>query len=137
MKTSSMVAVLTGIGAAAAIGRQVAAKRKAAGRDEHSLAVTVRCSPERVRELPEPLARLRDEAEFTVRPAPGDKGMELLARPTGDVSREDLRVALREAKSLIETGTVLPPDTPGSTHPGLPGRLVRMLTNRAAREGRL
>lgn len=137
MRTSGKAAVLTGVGAAAVIGRRVVARRKAAGRAEHSLAVTVCCPPERVRDLPEPLARLGGDVRVTVRPATGDKGTELLARPAGGVSREDLRVALREAKSLIETGSVLRPDTPGSTHPGLAGRVVRALTRRAAGEGRL
>lgn len=138
MKTSSRAAVLTGVGAAAAavVGRLVVARRKADSRDEHWLAVTVHCSPDRLHDLPEPLAELRQDVELRIRPATGDKGTELLARPVGDVSREDLRVALRQTKSLIETGSVLRPDPP-ATHPGPAGRVLRLVTSRAAGEGRL
>ncbi|MFE2755331.1 hypothetical protein ACFXGA_25340 [Actinosynnema sp. NPDC059335] len=117
MRTSGKAAVLTAVGAAAVIGRRVVAGRKAAGRDAHSLAVTVCCPPERVRDLPEPLARLRGDVEVTVRPAAGDKGTELPARPTGDVSREDLRVAFcRTSKSFTPSRhsafTACPPRPP-------------------------
>ena len=59
-----------------------------------------------------------------------------MARVTGRDPRQDVRLALRQAKSLLETGDVLSPDT-ASTHPGLGGRLVRLVGRRAGGEGRL
>jgi len=136
MKTSTKAAVWVGAGAAVAIGGRAVVGRKASDRDDRWLAVTVNCSPEQVHELPEPLARLRADVEIRIRPATGDKGTEVLARPIGDVSRADLRTALRQAKSLIETGSVLRPDPP-ATHPGPAGRVLRLVTRRATGEGRL
>jgi hypothetical protein len=109
-------------------------------REDHWLAVTVNCSPDQVPadSLPVPLAVLSDRIEVRIRPAAGDKGTELYARPRGDeVSREDLRMALRKAKSLIETGDVIQPDTPPSTHPGPVGRVLQVITRKSRGEGRL
>ncbi|MCO7191496.1 hypothetical protein [Pseudonocardia sp. McavD-2-B] len=89
-----------------------------------------------------PLSRMRGEIELTVRPAPGDKGTELAARPTtsddGQVdARRRLRAALRETKSILECGEVVEPSRPGSSHPGPAGHLLRAVTARAWGEGRL
>jgi hypothetical protein len=81
---------------------------------------------------------LSSDIEVRIRPAAGDKGTELLARPTNErVSAGDVRSALRQAKSLLETGMVLSADAPPSTHPGPAGRLLRTLVRRANKEGRL
>ena len=109
------------------------------------LVVTVNRQPDDVRTRVDgsgPLSRMREDVEVTVRPAPGDKGTELAARPTasdgGSVeTRRALRVALRETKSLIECGEVVEPSRPGSSHPGPAGRVLRAVTARARGEGRL
>ncbi len=117
------------------------------------LAVTVNYPPERLRgsELPEPVAKLTDQAEVRVQPAPGGRGIELAMRrlepPAGGLPglaarlggadpRQQLRTALRDAKSLIETGEVIRPDEP-ATHPTRTGRLMDFAIGRAAEEGRL
>jgi hypothetical protein len=109
------------------------------------LVVTVYRQPEDVRtqvDAPGPLSRMRDEIEVTVRPAPGDKGTELAARPTasdgGSVDlRRAVRAALRETKSILECGEVVEPSRPGSSHPGPAGQVLRAVTARAWGEGRL
>ncbi len=118
------------------------------------LAVTVNCPPERFPpegELPGPVAKLSDIAEVRVRPAPGGRGTELamrlfqqppvgtagaVARLSGDDPRQRVRVALRDAKSLIETGEVLKPDDP-TDHPTPGGKLFDLATRMAGKEGRL
>jgi hypothetical protein len=89
-----------------------------------------------------PLSRMRSEIELTVRPAPGDKGTELAARPTAPDGgsadmRRALRAALRETKSILECGEVVEPSRPGSSHPGPAGQVLRAVTARAWGEGRL
>jgi hypothetical protein len=144
MKTASKAALAAGVGVAVTLSRRMVTQHKdgpGRDRDEHWLAVTVYCSPDQVGPpgaLPEPLAVLGDSIELRIRPAAGDKGTELFARPRGqDVSREDLRMALRKAKSLIETGDVIQPDTPPSTHPGPAGRVLQVITRLSRGEGRL
>jgi hypothetical protein len=142
MRTAAKAGIAAaGVAAAGiAIGQRLLAARPSDSREDHWLAVTVNCSPDRLtpsERLPEPLERLRDRVELRVRPATGDKGTELLARPTGDLTRQDLRMALRQAKSLIETGTVIQPDSPGSAHPGPAGRLLGVVIGHAQKEGRL
>ncbi len=118
------------------------------------LTVTVNCPPERFPaggELPGPVAQLSDIAEARVRPAPGGRGTELAMRPfsqppvgaaglpdrlSGNDPRQRVRAALRDAKSLIETGEVLKPDDP-TDHPTPSGRLFHVATRLAGREGRL
>jgi hypothetical protein len=102
--------------------------------------------------LPEPLSRLGDRIEVQVRPAAGGKGTEILARPRepapsdgpklvarigGTDPRQEIRPALREAKSLLETGEVLQPARPGSDHRTVPGKLLDLVSSRARGEGRL
>lgn len=109
------------------------------------LVVTIYRQPEDVRTQVDgsgPLSRMRNEIELTVRPAPGDKGTELAARPTaqdgGSVDmRRQLRAALRETKSILECGEVVEPSRPGSSHPGPAGQALRAATRRAWGEGRL
>lgn len=134
----------TGVGAAVAVGRRVTSRRRELHRDrsDHWLAVTVYRPLDAVagpEALPEPLERLRAGIEVRFRTAPGDRGTEVLARPKDEdeVSREDLRVALRKAKSLLETGTVIRPDTPSTTHPGPAGKVLQKVIGKSAGEGRL
>jgi hypothetical protein len=118
------------------------------------LAVTINCSPARLSRdnLPEPVAKLTDRAEVSIRPAPGGRGTELAmrlldpppagvsglaARFSGDDPRQRLRSALRDAKSLIETGEILRPDSPPATHPTLAGKLMDFAISTSAGEGRL
>jgi hypothetical protein len=118
------------------------------------LAVTINCSPARLSgdNLPEPAARLTDCAEVSIRPASGGRGTELAmrllnpppagvsalaARLSGQDPRRRLRSALRDAKSLIETGEVIQPDTPPATHPTLAGKLMDFAISASAGEGRL
>jgi hypothetical protein len=140
MRATSITAAAAGVGAAVALGRRI--RRGASGdRDDHWLAVTVYLPLDRVQgagAYPEPLERLREHVEVRVRQAAGDKGTELLARPLGDeVSREDLRVALRQAKSLLETGMVIEADARPSTHPGPAGRILQSVVGKSRGEGRL
>ncbi|MFE7843647.1 hypothetical protein ACFUTX_00475 [Microbacterium sp. NPDC057407] len=67
--------------------------------------------------FPEPLRRLTEVIEVRVSPAPGDRGFEVHARlregadvgaVIGDEDpQQALRVALRDAKQIFETGEVL------------------------------
>jgi hypothetical protein len=85
---------------------------------------------------PDPLAALGDDLEVRMRPAPGDRGTELAARPLGgDVGR--VRRALRETKSLLETGEVLLPDAPPTTERTLLNRPLEHVTRHAREEGTL
>ncbi|PRH78963.1 hypothetical protein C6N75_12105 [Streptomyces solincola] len=102
--------------------------------------------------LPEPLAMLGDKIEVQVRLAPGDRGTEVAARlrdpvPSGPAGagarlrgqdpRGPVRRALRDCRALLETGEVLSPDRPPTTHPGPGGKLISVATGRAREEGRL
>ncbi|GAA2383072.1 hypothetical protein GCM10010420_01350 [Streptomyces glaucosporus] len=146
--------VLAGAGAGAAALRKLASPPSDARSGERWMAVTVNCPPTDV--LPEgrpprPLDEFGDALEITVRPAPGDRGTELAARLRGGVSptetslpsrlagkdpRQEVRRALREAKSLLETGEVMQPDAPPtSREETVGGRLVGLASRRAGGEG--
>jgi hypothetical protein len=117
--------------------------------------VTVNRPPEEVSpggRLPEPLAELGDQIEVQIRPAPGDRGMELAARfrgrvpsglsgaaarLTGQDPRQSVRAALREAKMLIETGEVLRPDESPTTRRTPINLPLELAVRRARGEGRL
>lgn len=129
-----------------------AAAGAAAAEADHAMAVTVNCPPERLEPLPEPLAALGHQAEVTLTEAPGGRGTEIhvrpveppptgiagvLARVRGDDPRQDVRLALRQTKSLIETGEVLSPDTPPTTHSTLAGKPLELAIRRSHGEGRL
>jgi hypothetical protein len=145
MRIIGTLLAVVGVGAGVALARRVAS-----GTDHDTtsrwLAVTVNTEVT-VEGLPEPLRRLGDQVRVRVRPAPGDRGTEILARPTRPVPaggrlresdpRPAVRRALREAKSLLETGEVLRPSRPGSNRPTLPGRLLDVVIGRAQGEGRL
>jgi hypothetical protein len=122
------------------------------------MAVTINCRPGDVApdgRLPRPLADL--DVEVRIEKAPGDRGTELYARPRmpmpmgpaavlarlrGDHPREMVRMALRQVKSLIETGEVLRPDAdlarPRAVRTGrTTAKVVDMALARAAGEDRL
>ncbi|MCW2948251.1 MAG: putative integral rane protein [Actinoallomurus sp.] len=113
--------------------------------------VTINCAPQRLAsraDLPEPITRLGDAVDIKICPAPGDRGTELGARlrdfPRTRISgittrnmdddpRRMVEEALRHAKSLIETGEVLRPDWPPSTHPTPAGKLLELAGRRGGR----
>jgi hypothetical protein len=137
-------------GAAAAAWRR-RARPSAADSPDRWLVVSVNREPGDVHpEELAPLTEFGDRIETRVAAAPGDRGAELAARlrePTpkaatsvparlaGADPRQDLRRALREAKALLETGEVMLPDTPPTTHDTPGGRLVGLLSRRAGGEG--
>ncbi|MFL6125359.1 hypothetical protein [Actinophytocola sp.] len=144
------LALLAGAAAGVTAATRASSARQHRADENRWLAVTVNRPFDEVDPagLPAPLVELGDRIETRVRPASGDKGTELAARlrepgPSGVVARvagqdprQDVRSALRAAKSLLETGDVLRPDPP-STHPGPGGRLVELASRRAGGEGRL
>jgi hypothetical protein len=136
MNTAGKALLAAGVVTAAAVIR----RRRRAPDDQSAdrwLAVTVNRAPEEVQSsLPDDLARWRDQVEIRIRPATGDKGTELSAKPTGQMSRHELTLALRRAKSVLEAGEVVQPDT-APTHPGPLGRALQLVTNRAGGGGRL
>jgi hypothetical protein len=100
--------------------------------------VTVTLAPERVsteQVVPPPLGDLPG-IEVRTRPAPGDRGTEIAVRSTSADVR-DIRRALREAKSLLETGDVLLPDAPPTTQPTPLNAPIRSVTEHGREEGRL
>jgi hypothetical protein len=114
-----------------------------------ALAGTVNYPPQRLDPLPEPLAELGDGVEIVVRRVPCGRGTEVLAqlrdtpragavsRATGTDPRQDVRLALRRTKSLMETGEVLHQDYPPTIHRTLLGTPLELVTRRCREEGRL
>ena len=105
-------------------------------------AATVNLPPERVSDDGAAPPPLRDMGGIEVRmqKAPGDKGTEIYVRSTGGSGSPDVgevRRALREAKSLLETGEVLLPAGPPTTEPTLLNKPIRTATEHAREEGRL
>ena len=94
---------------------------------------------------PQPLADLGDAVEVRTRPAPGDRGTELAVRARRRPRRARhaaeldgrIREALRHSRSLLETGDILLPDAPGTTHRTLRGLPLEMAVRRARTGGRL
>lgn len=129
------------------VGRLTGAQRKGRRDDpERWLGVTVQRPPEEVAvhgpDVPEPLRRLGTSVELRTKPAPGDRGTELYARPLASgagpgAARGDVREALREAKALLETGEVMRPDAPPTTNPGPAGRVLSLVDRTGMKEGRL
>lgn len=126
------------------------------GGANHWLVVTVNREPDRLTagtgRLPAPITNVADQAEVRVQPAPGGRGTELglrlieppptglagaIARLLGTDPRQSLRSALRDAKSLIETGEVIQPGESGSSHPTATCRLFDMALRVAGGVGRL
>jgi hypothetical protein len=105
-------------------------------------AATVDLPPERVSDGGGAPPPLRDLAGIEVRmqQAPGGRGTEIYVRSTGGSDSPDVgtvRKALREAKSLLETGDVLLPDHPPTTQPTPLNKPTRTATEHARGEGRL
>lgn len=129
--------------------------RSRAVRDRSSrdrwIVVTVNCPPQRLAspaDLPEPLIRIGDIVDLEICPAPGDRGTEIGARlrdhprpriaGSGRRDVEDLRAmvedALREARSIIETGEVLLLDRPFMREAARPvGRRRELVGQRGGR----
>jgi hypothetical protein len=149
------VAIATGAlgGTALLAGKLVARRKNTRQTPARWRYVTINRPPEEVANggvLPEPLAALGDEVETTMRLAPGGRGTELGARlvggePTGaraarkrlagNDPRQDVRVALRQAKQLIEAGEVLQADRPGTSKSTLRGKPLEFALRRAGSEG--
>lgn len=148
--TQRILVVSAAVAAAEAVRRKAGADDPAVSvRSGRALAVTVNCPPERLDPLPEPLAELGDDVEIVVRRASGGRGTEVLARlrnapragvlsrAAGTDPRQEVRLALRRTKSLIETGEVLHPDYPPTTHGTVLGAPLALATRRGRQEGRL
>jgi hypothetical protein len=147
----SLWAAAAGLTAAALVVRRSLTRPGASDAAERWLTVTVNREPKEIHadQLPPPLRAYGDRIETRVTPAPGDRGTELAVRLTEDQPqaahsvparlagldpRQDLRVALREAKALLETGEIMRPDEP-TTHETPGGKVVGLLSRRARGEG--
>lgn len=137
--------------------RKRGAKSTGPGADDRDrwLAVTVNAPPERVEAEPRlrrVLARPGLRLQMRIDPAPGDRGTELAvrlkeqplphdvnigARLSGRDPRQPVRRALRDAKSLVETGEILELEPRTSGPRTLASGLVEAVSRRAAGEGRL
>jgi hypothetical protein len=132
MNTAGKALLAAGAVAVAAVARR---SRRAPDEQDRVLVVTVNRAPDEVQSsLPEELAQWRDQ--IRIRPAAGDKGTELSVQPSEQMSRHELRLALRRAKAVLEAGEVVQPDT-APTHPGPMGKVLQLVTNRAGGGGRL
>jgi hypothetical protein len=137
--------------AVAGIAVSTAAARRRTAPPNRWLGVTVNLPPEQVENDPrlkEAFGALDGDAETRLRPAPGGRGTELAAKPrrpaanaaarlAGRDPRQPVRSALRDIKSVLETGEVIRPDAPTTGKPTPGGMLVRVATRRAGGEGRL
>lgn len=158
MRRAMVIVVLAGAAVGGVVARRaVQSTPESAGEEStgrwHS--VTINRSQDEVMtngQMPGPLAGLGDLVEVEVRPAPGGKGTELAARlrvaePTGPRAararvsghdpRQQVRLALRQSKQLVEVGEVLRMDpTPhGRRRPTPTGKLIDVVTRRAGGEG--
>jgi hypothetical protein len=152
-KVARKLVVLAGAGVGAGIARRARSRRQANDQNGGArwLTVTVyRPIGEVEGHLPTVITDLGDLVELRLRQAPGDRGTELAAklnegysdsgflkRLAGRDPSQEVRTALREAKSLLEAGEIIHADTPPSTHPGLGGKVLEFATERAGGEGRL
>lgn len=147
---SLMVLVLTAAAAKKAYGQY---RSRVADRTGRWHAVTVNLPPDTVQadgSLPAPLASLGNAIEVQIRPASDNKGTEIAARLREDRIADgshyhgmlsnshalrSLRIALRQAKSLLETGEVLSPDRPSTTRPAIWSLPLRLAISRSRGEG--
>ncbi|MFI1421092.1 hypothetical protein ACH4VX_24585 [Streptomyces sp. NPDC020731] len=138
---------------AVAVRRSQPAHRADERAGERWLTVTVNRPPADIGsegKPPPPLDDLAERIDVQIRPAPGDRGTELAARfkepvppatasvparLAGQDPRQELRRALRDAKSLLEAGEVLQPDAPPTSRPTPGGKLVQIFTRRSGGEG--
>ena len=146
-----MLRVFDAVGAAARAVRRLT-RPDPPQRQGRWLGVTVLATPDEIAphgNLPAPLRRLADRIEVRMEPAPGDRGTELYARPLSAPSSSGLarlvgrdalapvRVALREAKALVETGEVVRSDETRTPHPGPAGKVLQAVDRGAMGAGRL
>ncbi len=108
------------------------------------LAVTVLVDPASAGEggWPAELAALGDKVEITTRPAPGDRGTEIRVRVRDGGSddpelAQEVRIALRRTKQVLETGGVLTldPHPAGHRTTSVRGTLLDLADAVAGREG--
>ena len=167
MDSLTKVVGVTAAGLAAATGVVVARARRLSNPDSRKQgeedgaarwrSVTINRSREEVApdgRLPLPLEALGDLVEVRITDAAGGRGTELAARlrgpePTGGAAlarqaagkdpRQQVRVALREAKQLVEVGEILQlePVPHGDRSATPTGALVHFATRRAGGEGLL
>jgi hypothetical protein len=144
--------IVAGAAAAAVVGKRALDARTNQASRVDSLrwnSVTVDLAPDEIAPdgiYPQPLVDLGDVVEIRVVPAPGSWGTELGARPkpgvpdtsAGDL-RQDVRRALRQSKTLLETGEILRNEPmPHGKRPSTPaGRLVDEWEKRAQGGGYL
>jgi hypothetical protein len=144
--------LIAGLGAGRWIVDRAAAARSRAPRNRWIM-VTINCSPQRLAsraDLPEPIIRLGDAVDLKIAPAPGDRGTEvgarlraarrmriagMVARRPEQHPRHIVERALREAKSIIETGEVLRPDWPPAPERPPMGRLLEFAGHRGGHRG--
>ncbi|MFC0534187.1 hypothetical protein [Phytohabitans kaempferiae] len=145
-----------GAASAAVVGSVLAARsRERRVEDEvrwHVLTVYKPLDEMRAAQLPQPLVELGDAVEIRLRPAAGKRGTEIAVRlregePSGLSSmaatlsdqdpRHAVRRALREARSIIETGEVLKPDPRPSSRRTVLNRPIEYATSHGREEGRL
>jgi hypothetical protein len=151
MRRLTMVAVVAGTAGLAGVA---AARFLSGPRNEDArLVVTVNRPMSEVApggRLPEPLKKIAEDAEIELRQAPGHRGTEIearlreavparavVARLAGEDPRQPIRLALREAKSILETGEMVRPDEPSTSRPTPMGKVLDVVTRRARGEGRL
>jgi hypothetical protein len=145
-----------GAAGVALAGRALAARsreRRAGGDTRwHVLTVYKPLDELRAGPLPEPLSQLGDAVDVELRAAPGGRGTEIAvrlrdgeptgtsavaARVTGQDPRHAVRRALRESRSLIETGEVLQPDARPSNRHTILNRPLGYATSHGREEGLL
>jgi hypothetical protein len=139
-KSTLLVAATAAAGVAAV--KVMSARGRGTTDDRRRHAITVYRPIDEIRtngKLPSPLADLGDRVEIDMRPAPGDRGTEILvrARDGGSVSVGEIRRALRDVRSLVETGDVLLPSGPATTTPTLLNKPLRAVTRRGREGGSL
>ncbi|HWU12204.1 MAG TPA: hypothetical protein VN520_38660 [Streptomyces sp.] len=152
MPARKMLFAAAGLATGALVLRRLTARDTEPAGQDRWLVVTVQCDPDEVQpgKLPAPLQDFGDRIETRITPAPGDRGTEIavrfrepqpegthsvIARISGDDPRQDLRLALREAKALLETGEIMRADAPPTTHDTPGGKLIGLLSRRAGGEG--
>src|SRR3954471_9757939 len=112
-RTKNTLLVIAGTAAGVTAAKQTVARRRRRGEDRDSHVITVYRPIGEIHvngKLPSPLTELGDKVDVELRPAPGDRGTEISVRPRdGGVSAGVVRRALRDSRSLLETGDVLLP----------------------------
>lgn len=147
-RTKAAVAAAATVGTGLA-ARAVRAGRRARGRQVGSggsprlpLAVTVARPQDEVSAHPAVEALRAGDLEVLLSTAPGSRGTEVRLRPRPESSWDDVdpgaaRLALREAKSLVECGDVVEPTSPGNARTTPLNVVLADTTDHAREEGRL